>query len=200
MKIAAVVLGSIVLATAAAAQQAAPTPPPQSVVVPSLPDQKNKEGVVKPSGALATDSAGWVQNAPGSVDPKAAPASPAGGAPVPPAPVAPGVGGRSVPPAPGPGTAGKPVVGAAYVSLRGAVKAWNKGKSLTIVDSAGRERTVPLAPKADLYEGLAVGDRVVLRIPLTKPADGKSADRVEKQKAGKTPPPSKFSNAQTPAG
>lgn len=193
MKVAAVLLGSIVLAASAAAQQAAPTPPPQSVVVPSLPDQKNKEGVVRPSGALATDSAGWVQNAPGSVDPKAAPASPAGG---PPAPVGPGVGGRSVPPAPGP--AGKPVVGAAYVTLRGVVKAWDKGTSLMIVDSSGRERIVPLAPKADLCEGLAAGDRVVLRIPLTKPADGKSADRVEKQKPARTPPPSKLSNAQTP--
>ncbi|HQR68170.1 MAG TPA: hypothetical protein PLB02_12335, partial [Thermoanaerobaculia bacterium] len=83
---------------------------------------------------------------------------------------------------------------------RGVVKALDKGKSITIVDASGRERTVPLVPNAELYDGLAVGDRVVLRLPLDKPADGKSADRVEKQKPGKTPPPSKFSKAQTPAG
>lgn len=183
----------LVLAAAAAtgvasAQQQAPTPIPQRVTVPSLPDQQNKEGVVKPSSALATDSAGWVQNNPAAVDPKAAPPAPAG----------PAVGGRS--PAPPPGATGKPVVNAAYSSLRGVVKTFEKGASITIVEASGRERTVALAAKAEVYDGLKAGDSVVIRVPLQKPADGKSADRVEKQKAGKTPPPSKFSKAQTPAG
>ena len=182
----------------ASAQQQAPTPVPQRVTVPSLPDQQNKEGVVKPSGALATDSAGWVQNNPAAVDPKAAPPAPAGTAAPPPAPAGPAVGGRS--PAPSPGATGKPVVNAAYSSIRGVVKTFEKGASITIVEASGRERTVPLAAKAEVYEGLNAGDSVVVRIPLQKPADGKSADRVEKQKAGKTPPPSKFSKAQTPAG
>ena len=193
----------LVLAAAAAtgvasAQQQAPTPIPQRVTVPSLPDQQNKEGVVKPSSALATDSAGWVQNNPAAVDPKAAPPAPAGPAAPPPAPAGPAVGGRS--PAPSPGATGKPVVNAAYSSIRGVVKTFEKGASITIVEASGRERTVPLAAKAEVYEGLKAGDSVVIRVPLQKPADGKSADRVEKQKAGKTPPPSKFSKAQTPAG
>jgi hypothetical protein len=35
-------------------------------------------------------------------------------------------------------------------------------------------------------------------VPLQKPFDGKTADRVERPKAPRTPPPSKFSEAQSP--
>jgi hypothetical protein len=185
-------------ASVASARQQAPTPIPERVTVPSLPDQQNKEGVVKPSGSLATDSEGYVRNNPTAVDPKAAPPVPAGGAASSQAPVGPGVAGRST--APAPGATGKPVVNAAHLSLRGVVKAFEKGASVTIVEASGRERTVPLAAKAEVYDGLKAGDSVVLRIPLGKPADGKSADRIQKQSTGKVPPPSKFSKAQTPAG
>jgi len=184
-------------ASVASARQQAPTPIPERVTVPSLPDQQNKEGVVKPTGTLATDSEGYVRNNPTAVDPKAGP--PAGGAASSQAPVGPGVAGRITAPAPAPGPTGKPVVNAAHLSLRGVVKAFEKGASVTIVEASGRERTVPLAAKAEVYDGLKAGDSVVLRIPLGKPADGKSADRIQKQNTGKVPPPSKFSKAQTPA-
>jgi len=184
-------------AAGAAADQPPPTPPPQSVVVPSLPDQKNKEGTVRPSGSLATDEAGWVKNAPGAVDPKAGAAEGAGAGASTAGPVAyPNV----PPPGPGPAPTGKAVVDAAYLSVRGVVKAHKAGVSVTIVDASGKERTVPLAAKAEVYDGLKAGDKVVLRVPLKKPGDGKSADRVEKQKPPKAPPKSKFSQAQTPGG
>jgi hypothetical protein len=198
MRTAAILLVPALFAAPAAAQQAPPTPVPQNVVVPSLPGEKNKEGVVKPSGALASDSAGWVKNDPAAIDPNAAPPAPAGGAAA--APSGPGVPRYSALPPPATAPSGKPVINAAYVSLRGVVKALDKGKSITIVDASGRERTVPLVPNAELYDGLAVGDRVVLRLPLDKPADGKSADHVEKEKPKKDLPKSKFSKAQTPAG
>ena len=181
----------------AAADPPPPTPPPQSVVIPSLPDQKNKEGTVKPSGSLATDEAGWVKNAPGTVDPKAGAA--AGGAAGTSA-AGPAAYPNVPPPGPGPAPTGKAVVEAAYVSVRGVVKSYETGVSVTIVEGSGKERTVPLAPKAEVYEGLKAGDKVVLRVPLKKPGDGKAADRVEKQKPAKAPPKSKFSQAQAPGG
>ena len=56
-----------------------------------------------------------------------------------------------------------------------------------------------IAAKASVYEGLAVGDKVIVRIPLGKPADGKTTDHVEKQKPPTAPPKSKFTQAQSPA-
>jgi hypothetical protein len=197
----------VTLAAAGAAfaqqQQQGPTPVPQSVVVPSLPDQKNKEGVVSPGGAMKTDAYGYAQTGMGQIDPKAAtPPATASGAPPAPAgaPAAgPGIGAPVAAPAPAAvPPRGKTVVDAANITLRGVVKAYEKGVSVTIVEANGKERTVPLADKAAVYEGIAVGDKVVLRVPLQKPADGKHADRVEKQKPPKAPPPSKFSQAQTP--
>jgi len=78
------------------------------------------------------------------------------------------------------------------------VKAYAKGVSITIVEKGGVERTVKLATKASVYDGLAAGDKVVLRIPLEKSSDGKSADRVSRQRPPKAPPKSKFSAAQSP--
>ncbi|HSB37404.1 MAG TPA: hypothetical protein VLH41_11030 [Thermoanaerobaculia bacterium] len=184
-------------AAGAAADPPPPTPPPQSVVVPSLPDQKNKEGTVRPSGSLATDEAGWVKNAPGAVDPKAGTAAGAGAGT---SAAGPGAYPDVPPPGPGPAPTGKAVVDAAYLSVRGVVKAHEAGRSVTIVDASGKERTVPLAAKAEVYDGLKAGDKVVLRVPLKKPGDGKSADRVEKQKPPKATPKSKFSQAQTSGG
>jgi hypothetical protein len=78
------------------------------------------------------------------------------------------------------------------------VKAYEKGVSITIVEANGKTRMVPLAAKAVVYGGLAVGDKVVLDVPLQKPGDGKHADRVEKQKPAKAPAASKFSQAESP--
>jgi hypothetical protein len=182
----------------ASAQQAAPTPPPQSAVVPSLPDQKNKETSVRPSGTLATDAAGWVKTGTDKADGgQKPPPNPAVATErVPPVRGA-GAGGGFRPPPPAPAPSGPAVVGAAYVSVHGVVKAYRAGTSITVVEASGRERTVPLTENAGVYEGLKTGDKVVLRIPLGKPADGKSADTVEKEKPTKTPPKSKFAAAQT---
>jgi hypothetical protein len=184
-----VALGS---AGAAPAQQQAPTPAPQSVVVPSLPDQPNKQGVVNPSGAMKTDEAGYVRNDAKPVDPGAPAQTGARG-------VAPGPGIMApASPAPAPAPHGPAVVEAARLTLRGVVAAYEKGVSITIVEANGKKRTVPLAEKAVVYEGVAAGDKVVLNVPLRKPADGKHADRVERQKTPKSAPPSKFSQAQSP--
>ncbi len=191
------ILAFLALGTAGAAvpQQPAPTPAGERVVVPSLPDQPNKEGVVKPSGAMKTDAEGYVRNDASPVDPaKPAPATrgPATG-------VAPGPGiGVPATPPPAAEPAGKPVVKSAHLTLRGVVTSFEKGVSVTIKEANGRTRTVPLATKAVVVRGLRVGDKVVLHVPLTGPGDGKSADRVEKQKPPAAPPKSKFSAAQTP--
>jgi hypothetical protein len=175
-------------------QQPAPTPPEQHVVAPSLPDQKNSEGAVRPSGAMQTDAAGWVVNGPGQATPRAAPqAAPARAARAT-APAGP----AGSPAAPPSGPKGPAIVKAAHVTLRGTVKASDPGRSITIVGPSGRERTVPLAPKASVYDGLRNGDRVSVRIPIGAPADGRSADRVERQ-TKTTPPKSKFSQAQSPS-
>jgi hypothetical protein len=203
MRNAAVLLVALAAAGAAVAQQQpeAPTPVPQNVVVPSLPDQKNKEGVVSPGATQKTDSGGWVQTNmdPNAVPPSstgsAAPQTSAGGGTAP----GPGIGAPAMPLPPAPGPRGKTVVAAANITLRGTVKAYEKGVSVTITEANGKDRTVPLAEKAFVDEGIAVGDKVVVRVPLQKPADGKHANLVEKQKPPKTPPPSKFSQAQSPA-
>lgn len=193
MRNAAAFISLALLTGAAPAQQQAPTPIPQNVVVPSLPDQPNKEGVVNPSGSMKTDDAGYVRNDARPVDP-GAPATAAGASGVAPGP------GIMVPASPAPAAAprGTPVVGTARLTIRGVVKAYERGVSITIVEANGRTRTVPLAAKAVVYESLAVGDKVVLDVPLQKPGDGKHADRVEKQKPAKAPAASKFSQAESP--
>ena len=197
MRNAAVLLLALGAAGAAFAQQPTPTPISEHVVVPSLPDQPNKEGVVRPSGAMQSDPGGYVRNDAVSVEP---------GTSTTPSPVAaagqpaagPGIGAPAAAAAPAGGPRGKPVIRAEYLTVRGVVKAYEKGVSITIVEANGRKRVVPLAEKASVYEGVAVGDKVALHVPLKKPADGKHADRVEKQKLAKAPPSSKFSQAESP--
>ncbi len=196
MRIAAVLLPfALLTAGSASAQQPAPTPAGERVVVPSLPDQPNKEGVVNPSGAMKTDAEGYVKNDARPIAPGAATAAPDTASKAAPGP---GIGG----PAPAPATAAAPrgtaVVEAAHLTLRGVVKGYEKGVSITILDAKGKKRTVPLAEKAVVYDGVTTGDKVVLNVPLQKPGDGKHADRVEKQKPAQAPPPSKFSQAQSP--
>jgi hypothetical protein len=192
-------LTAVVGISANAQQTPAPTPAEEHVVAPSLPDQPNKEGVARPSGSMPTDSEGYVRTNRGPVDPSAGTPTPSAvpskGAPgasaTSPAP------GPGVPPAP-PGPRGPAEVKAAYLSLRGTVKAYEKGASITIVEKGGVERTVKLVANASVYDGLAAGDKVVLRVPLRKNAEGMSTDRVSRQRPSQAPPKSKFSAAQSP--
>lgn len=179
-------------------QQATPTPVEQHVVAPSLPDQPNKEGVVHPSGSMPTDSEGYVRTKRGPIDPTST--SPAPGGTVTQGAVT-GVvaAGTASVPAPTPAPHGKAKVKAAYLSVRGTVKAYEKGVSITVVEPDGQERTVKIAAKASVYERLAVGDKVIVRIPLGKPADGKTTDHVERQRPPRPPPKSKFTQAQSPS-
>jgi len=199
LTLAAVLAVAAVAGVPATAQQV-PTPVEQHVVVPSLPDQPNKEGVARPSGSMPTDSEGYVRTNRGPVDPSAGKPTPGADATSKGAQAAPASGLAVVPagPAPPPGPSGPTEVKAAYLSLRGTVRAYAKGVSITIVEKGGVERTVKLATKASVYDGLAAGDKVVLRIPLEKSSDGKSADRVSRQRPPKAPPKSKFSAAQSP--
>lgn len=87
---------------------------------------------------------------------------------------------------------------AAHATLRGTLKAYEPGRSITIVETSGRERTVALAPKASVYEGARAGDKVSIRIPLEASADCRSADRVDRQTKAE-PPKSKFSQAPSPS-
>ena len=202
MKIArATVLAVAALTSIPATAQQSPTPVEQRVVAPSLPDEKNKEGVVRPSGEMPTDQYGNIMAVPGVVDPTAAKPTPAATAPSKSAPGTPASGPAPYPavPTPPPGPTGPADVKAAYLTLRGTVKAYENGVSITIVESNGLERTVKLATKASVYDGLAAGDKVALRIPLKRPADGKSTDRITKQKPPQQPK-SKFKQAQSPAG
>ncbi|HEX2798615.1 MAG TPA: hypothetical protein VHQ44_02985, partial [Thermoanaerobaculia bacterium] len=69
LTIPALVSFALAAAGSAAAQQATPTPIEQHVVAPSLPDQPNKEGVVRPSGSMPTDAEGYVRTKQGAIDP-----------------------------------------------------------------------------------------------------------------------------------
>lgn len=180
------------------AQQATPTPVEEHVVAPSLPDQPNKEGVVRPSGSLPTDAEGYVRTNRGAIDPTSTSPAP-GGAAAQGSATGSGAAGTTSVPAATPAPRGNATVKAAYLSARGTVKAYEKGVSITVVEADGHERTVKIAAKASVYEGLAAGDRVIVRIPLGKPADGKTTDRVERQKPPRPPPKSKFAQAQAPA-
>jgi hypothetical protein len=199
LTIPALVSFAVAAAGSAAAQEEKPTPVEQHVVAPSLPDQPNKEGVVRPSGSMPTDSEGYVRTNRGAIDPTST--SPAPGGPAAPGSAA-GSGAAGTAPAgraPAPAPLGIATVKAAHLSVRGTVKAYEKGVSITVVEADGRERTVKIAAKASVYEGLAARDKVIVRIPLGKPADGKTTDHVERQKPPKLPPKSKFTQAQSPA-
>ena len=180
------------LAVPAAAQQSPPAPE-QHVTVPSAAGQSNTDTLVRPSGTLKQGSYGWVLQG----DQVARPGSGrmtvrSAGTDVPP-----GSGVYAPPAARGPAVpAGPAVVEAAYVTVRGTVKAYTKS-AITILEKSGRERKVALAPHALVYEGLKPGDEVVLRIPFDEGTDCHTADRVERPPAPRAPPKSKFSQAQS---
>jgi hypothetical protein len=190
--------GSVAAQQPTPVPEARPTPAAEHVVAPSLPDQPNKEGVVRPSGSMPTDSAGYVRSKSGAIDPTTASPAPGGTVTRATATGSAAAGAASLS-APTPAPHGKAKVKAAHLSVRGNVKAYEKGVSITVVEADGKERTARIAANASVYEGLAVGDAVVVRIPLGKPADGKTTDRVERQRPPKPPPKSKFTQAQSPA-
>lgn len=103
----------------------------------------------------------------------------------------------AMPPPPAPGPKGKTVVGPSSITLRGTIKALDK-ETITVVAENGVEHALKVSEKTVVAKGLAAGDAVTVRIPLQKPFDGKTADRVERPKPPKAAPPSKFSQAQTP--
>ena len=189
---------AVAAAGSAAAQQTVPTPVEQHVVAPSLPDQPNKEGVVRPSGSMPTDAEGYVRTNQGAIDPTSTSPAP-GGAAAQGSATGSGAAGMASVPAPTSAPRGKATVKAAYLSVRGTVKAYERGISIAVVEADGHERTVKIAAKASVYEGLAAGDKVIVRIPLGKPADGMTTNRVERQKPSRPPPKSKFTQAESPA-
>jgi len=153
-----------------AAQQATPTPAPveQHVVAPSLPDQPNKEGVVRPSGSMPTDSEGYVRTKRGAVDPSSASPSSATAQPE---------ASTSSPRIVGPAAAGSAharsgVVSGNPVSLtQGApstVTLYEKGKSLTVKTPAGALVKYRLAKDAVLPDDLGAGRKVLVETKVVK--------------------------------
>jgi len=182
------------VAGAAAAQEMKTSP--EHVTAPGLPGQANKDIVVRPSGTLK--DVGW-----GIVQQGDAPAARPGRDPgrnTSLAPADPMVPSTYVPPRQT-GPQGPAVVNAAYLTVRGSVARFEKGVAVTVVDArTGKERRVPLAKNAVVYEGIKPGDAVAIRIPFDEGSDARTADRVEAQKALAAPAgSSKFSQAQAVA-
>jgi hypothetical protein len=191
MKTSFAVLVLAAVAGAATAQEVKPAP--EHMTAPGLPGQANKDIVVRPSGTLK--DVGW-----GIVQQGDAPAvrlgrNPGLNASLPPADA--GATATYVPPRQT-GPQGPAVVNAAYLTVRGSVARYEKGVAVTVVDArTGKERRVPLAKGASVYEGIRAGDEVAIRVPFDEGSDARTADRVEAQKALAAPAsPSKFSQAQ----
>ncbi len=171
------------LGGAALAGEPPPTPmptlavAPQHVTAPSLPGEPNREGVVRPSGELKTDDYGNLVQPVGVPPVSTSPASPG----KPPAaartkaPAAGPVPANTAGPAPlGPGVATGPNV----AHLRGVVKAYEAGKSLTMtVRGTGRDVTYTLKAGATVPAGLKAGDAVRIRVLAAE--KGKVVDGVE---------------------
>jgi hypothetical protein len=131
-----------------------------------------------------------------------APPTPPPGAPAAAPPVAAAAPTVSTPPATtGAGPAppkGKTVIGHSFMTVSGTVKAFEKGVSITITEKSGRHRTLAIAKGATVPEDLAVGERVTVRVPLQRPFDGKTTDKVERPKPKKAPPSSSLDSARSP--
>ena len=157
-----------------AADQPAPTPPPQSVVVPSLPDEQNKQGTVKPSGALQTDADGNLKTSRSDPPPPGGASSPGAGA----RQAAPAGSTAPLPVGPAPTSKGV-TTGANYLQLRGFVQTVEAGKSITVkIQRTGATVTYTLAEKASVPKNLKQGELVRVRINALE--KGRVADRVER--------------------
>ena len=170
-------------ASAAPAGGPLPTPMPttaaasQHVTAPSLPGQPNREGVVQPGGGLRTDEYGNVTQPIGGASTAPTPANP-GRPPVAVKPRAAAAGpvavGTAGPAPTGPGVETGPNV----AHIRGVVKAYEAGKSLTMtVRGTGRDVTYRLKAGATVPPGLKPGDAV--RIRALAAEKGKVIDGVE---------------------
>lgn len=185
-------LGLTLLAAGASAAEPPATPAarpesaPQHVTAPSLPGQQNRQGVVKPDGALPMDSEGYAvtKTYDGTTPSKASPQpAPKGAVVVGSSSSAPGKAAEiPIGPAPtGKGTA----TGANYLTVRGSVVALEPGKSVTIrIQKTGSEITYALAAGATVGKDVAPGQLVRVRVLAAE--KGKVADKVDL-----VPPPSK---------
>ena len=161
-------LGAFGGASALAQNVPPPTPmptmavAPQHVTAPSLPGEPNREGVVRPSGTLKTDDYGNLVQ-PVGVPPVAGPTASAGKAR--PKPMAPAAGPVS-PDSPGLAPAGPAVAtGPNVARIRGVVKAYEAGKSLTMtVRGTGRDVTYMLKAGTTVPSSLKPGDPVRIRV------------------------------------
>jgi hypothetical protein len=149
----------------------------QHVTAPSLPGDKNREGVVQPGGGLKTDEYGNLTQSIGgaSTAPTPGSATKPPSAAGPKAPAAGPVPANSAGPAPvGPAVA----TGANVAHIRGVVKAYEAGKSLTMtVRGTGKDVTYTLKTGATVPPGLKAGDAVRIRVLVAE--KGKVADGVE---------------------
>lgn len=158
------------------------TPSTMHVTVPGEVGKPAQQGWVKPGGEIKTDEYGNpIQNlGPPNLTPVpgAQPAPPAK-----PKKAAPSTGAAA--PAPsvsipvGPAPSGPAVAtGANIVNIRGVLKTFEPGKSLTMtVRGAGKDVTYTLAPNAQVPEGLKAGDPVRIRVQAAE--KGKVVDRVQ---------------------
>lgn len=168
----------------------------EHVTVPAPLGQQNKDAVVQPGATLKQASCGRVlQGEPAVRNPKTTVTTT--NAWTPGSPSVPGPASGLSKPSAASGPAGPPLVEAAYLTLRGTLKVFDKGLAVTIVDRNGRTRTVPLARGARVDEGLKAGDLVAVRIPLEDDPANKAASRVERQKTAAPAAPSKFAAAQS---
>ena len=153
----------------ALAQDAPPPTPmptmavaPQHVTVPSLPGEPNREGVVRPSGTLKTDAYGNLAQPVGG-PPVASPTASVGKSR--PKPIA-SSGGPVPLSSPGPAPSGPATVtGPNVAHMRGVVKAYEAGKSLTMtVRGTGRDVIYNLKAGAKVPSSLKPGDAVRIRV------------------------------------
>jgi len=93
---------------------------------------------------------------------------------------------------------GQAVREASYLTVRGTVTAYENGSSITVTQKSGRVLKIAIAKEAKVAGDLAVGEIVSVRVPLQKPWDGRTADKVTRAKPPKTPIPSKFQSAESP--
>ena len=155
-------------ASRVASQQPAPTPVEQHVVAPSLPDQPNKEGVVRPGGSIPTDSEGYARTKRGAIDPSSASPSSIS---------APPEASTSSPRIVGPAAAGsahakgRVLAGGPLSATRGTpstVTGYEKGKSLTVKTPAGTLVKYRLAKDTVLPDDLGVGRKVLVETRLVR--------------------------------
>ncbi len=165
---------------------ARPESAPQHVTAPSLPGQQNRQGVVKPDGALPMDSEGYAvtKTYDGTAPAKAAPqGAPKGTTIISGSGSSSPAKAQSIPIGPAPTGKGT-TTGANYITVRGSVVALDAGKSVTIrTQKTGTENTYTLAPGATVGKGVSPGQLVRVRVQAV--GKGKVADKVEV-----VPPPS----------